>query len=190
MPNIGTVELRDLKDVFQTTKSYSINVYSYNGATNLTLAQLLLAVCLYRANSMEQQTVDLMSKMSDNTNKLNNISTQADTLASVEVASTYNYTTQVTVDGTSYTFWNFCVKYAGVSESDLPTGSNNCWNYDQRMTVYNLLKTKMDALNTISQEDMIDLQSLLNKRDQAYDLASNGSKVLMNSALSTANNVG
>ena len=51
------------------------------------------------------------------------------------------------------------------------------------------IEAKMDSLNTVSQEDMIDLQALVNKRDQTYTLLSNASKLMSNLSLSIVNNL-
>jgi len=51
------------------------------------------------------------------------------------------------------------------------------------------LESKMDEYNSISQEDMIELQSLVSKRDQSYTLISNALKSMYNSNLSAANNL-
>ena len=47
----------------------------------------------------------------------------------------------------------------------------------------------MDSLNTISQDTLIQLQSLTAKRDQSYDLVSNVLKSLNNVLVGNANNL-
>lgn len=48
---------------------------------------------------------------------------------------------------------------------------------------------QMDSLNSFSQQTMIDLQSLTNKRDQSYDMASNVIKSLNTTLVAIANNL-
>jgi len=55
--------------------------------------------------------------------------------------------------------------------------------------VTSAIESKMDEYNAISQEDMIELQSLVSKRDQSYTLISNALKNMYNSNLSAANNL-
>ncbi len=51
------------------------------------------------------------------------------------------------------------------------------------------IESKMDSLNSFSQETMIDLQSQTNKRDQAYDMAANIMKSLNGVQIGIANNM-
>ena len=56
-------------------------------------------------------------------------------------------------------------------------------------TVISTLEDKMDSLNTISQDTLIDLQSLTAKRDQTYDLVSNALKSFNTVLVGNANNI-
>jgi hypothetical protein len=47
----------------------------------------------------------------------------------------------------------------------------------------------MDEKNTFSQQKMIELQSLTNKRDQSYDMVSNILKSLNNVIIGNVNNL-
>ena len=51
------------------------------------------------------------------------------------------------------------------------------------------IESKLDELNTMSQEQMITLQSETNKRDQSYDMISNILKSLYTVMTGIANNV-
>lgn len=51
------------------------------------------------------------------------------------------------------------------------------------------IEQMMDSLNSFSQQTMIDLQSLTNKRDQSYDMASNIIKSLNTTLMAIANNL-
>ena len=52
-----------------------------------------------------------------------------------------------------------------------------------------LIEDKMDSLNTISQDTLINLQSLTAKRDQTYDLVSNALKSFNTVLVGNANNI-
>ena len=56
-------------------------------------------------------------------------------------------------------------------------------------TVISVLEDKMDSLNTISQDTLINLQSLTAKRDQTYDLVSNALKSFNTVLVGNANNI-
>lgn len=190
MPSIGEVVIRDLKDVFNTSASYKVNLYTYNGAEGLTLGELLMAICLYRANTVEASTVSIMDVMSKDTARLNVISQLATDIVNTAFGAKFSASTMITTEaGIQVTVYSYMTSDLGIPAASIPGGASAEWNNDERTTVYSLLKTKMDALNSISQENMIELQSLINKRDQSYNLASNGVKLMLNSGIAVANNI-
>ena len=64
----------------------------------------------------------------------------------------------------------FCT---GKLEIDANTLPDNLNSYDKRMTVVTAMKAKIDAMVQQQQQDMIDLQTLVNRRDVAYSASSN-----------------
>jgi hypothetical protein len=50
---------------------------------------------------------------------------------------------------------------------------SNQWDNNKRQEAIEKVKARMDSLNGDSQMDMIRMQSLVNKRDQAYEMATN-----------------
>ena len=61
-------------------------------------------------------------------------------------------------------------------------------SYDKRMTVVAALKAKIDTMVQQQQQDMIDLQTLVNRRDVAYSASSNIVRALGASMDNDANN--
>ena len=57
------------------------------------------------------------------------------------------------------------------------------------MTVINQLKTEMDSANTTSQEDAIELQSMINWRDMTYNTSSSVVTRYGNCGLNTAQHI-
>ena len=91
-------------------------------------------------------------------------------------------------DGNSITYYDFLTNKAGIT--GLPArSSDGKWNFDQVQTVISVLEDKMDSLNTISQDTLIQLQSLTAKRDQTYDLVSNALKSFNTVLVGNANNI-
>ena len=72
----------------------------------------------------------------------------------------------------------------GFSPSDVPTGFADGSNTD----LITLIESKMDEKNSFSQQKMIELQSLTNKRDQSYDMISNILKSLNTTMTGIVNN--
>lgn len=60
------------------------------------------------------------------------------------------------------------------------------WSKDELITQ---MESKMDSLNSFSQEKMIELQSATNKRDQSYDMITNILKSLNTVQIGIANNI-
>ena len=60
--------------------------------------------------------------------------------------------------------------------------------YKKRMEAINAMKVKVDALTQNQQTDMIDMQSLVNRRDTAYSASSNMVRALGKSMYTDANN--
>jgi hypothetical protein len=53
--------------------------------------------------------------------------------------------------------------------------------YEKRMQAVNAIKEKLEAMTQQAQEDMIDLQTLINRRDMTFNTSSNIVKTMGNS---------
>ena len=152
---------------YLTANVYTVDgVYEADGVTPrlLSIGQLVMALCLQRAAALEEQVIGKMAA-------IENTSTQLELMTEIENAvldSTVNMSSKkVTYNGTSYTYYRFLTE---VMEMDsVPTGNVN----ENSTDFLSALEAKMDEKNTFSQQAMIELQSLTNKRDQAYDMVSN-----------------
>ena len=273
------------------SSSSPVAVYSYNGVDNLSMNQLMMAICLERGNQLELQTVELMEKMTDTTGRLKRLArleemvleaqeagTSLDLSAKVEVSgeslsktvkevldengitiqfsgeqgrsplSGYQmygsdisdaamntniamlnqlYATSVDTETRECCFWMLqggwswmLTSFSGDVVVDASTVTHSVngldkslaqilefleeeagvdvkWGREYASSVSSAdmeqlltdIEAKMDSLNTVSQEDMIDLQALVNKRDQTYTLLSNASKLMSNLSLSIVNNL-
>ena len=151
--------------------SEAILMYDTGLSGPLTLGQLVQAVCIRTAAVLEAQSVTKMNTMTEG-------SVQLDTAA--------GYLSQI-VKGTAD--WAAAKAYLTgtlhIPESELP---NNLSSYDKRIQAANALKARMDALAQDQQEDMIDLQTLVNRRDSAYSTASNVVRALATSSMDDAKN--
>ncbi len=134
----------------------SVNLYGTSLANSLTLGQLVIAVSIRSAAAYEAQSVLKMNKM---------------TSGSVLLDKAAGWLQKV-ADGSAV--WSeaksFCVDSLGISESTLPA---NLDSYGNRMAAVKAMKAKLDALTQSQQEEMIDMQTLVNRRDVAYSTSSN-----------------
>ena len=151
----------------------AIRLYSTGaeGGSGLTLGQLSVAVCMGAASAYEAQSVLKMNFVTSGS-------------AMLEEASAW---LEKVADGSAT--WDeakaFCVNSLGIDEGDLPDTIDT---YEKRMRVFTRMKDKMDLLATTQQEDMIDLQTMVNRRDVAYSTSSNIMKALYTSSSGNAGN--
>lgn len=129
----------------------AINMYKMDGE-QLTLGQLVAAVCIKAGTNMEMQSIIKANAMNGNTEIINTASEYLKQLAENSVS-----------DWT--TVKSYLISTLGISSSDLP---GDVKSYNNRIKAINAMKVKMEALTRQAQEDMIDLQSLISKRDVAY----------------------
>ena len=151
--------------------SEKILMYDTGSSGPLTLGQLVQAVCIRTAAVHEAQSVIKMNVMAGGSDKL--------TTASA-------YLSQI-VKGTAD--WpvvkSYLVDTLGVDPSSLP---DDLSTYDKRIQAANALKAKVDNLTQDQQENMIDLQTLVNRRDNAYSTSSNIIRALGSSQMNDAQN--
>ena len=134
----------------------AISLYSNGSAEGLTLAQLAISVCLQAASAYEGQSVVKMNILTRGAVKLDGSAQWMEKIAngSADWAQAKAYITSE----------------LGISDAALPDAINT---YDKRMAAVKAVKEKIDALTQQQQRDMIDMQTLVNRRDVAYSTSSN-----------------
>ena len=151
--------------------SEAIQMYDTGTSGPLTLGQLVQAVCIRTAAVVEAQSVTKMNTM---------------TAGSLQLDTASSYLSQI-VQGTAD--WPAAKAYLtgtlGIPAQDLP---DNLSTYDKRIQAANALKSKMDAITQDQQENMIDLQTLVNRRDNAFSTSSNIVRALATSCADNAQN--
>ncbi len=137
----------------------AINLYATGrvGGSHLTLGQLVIAVSMRSAAEYEAQSVLKMNRMAGGSNKLEKVAEFMEQIAS----------TDIEVDWP--TVKAYCQRELGISE-ELPDTLDT---YAKRMAAITALRLKASALTQQQQTDMIDLQTLVNRRDVAFSASSN-----------------
>ena len=151
----------------------AINLYStgQEGGSNLTLGQLVMSVCIRSAAAYEAESVVKMNTMTAGSVKLDEASKWMEKIA----AGTADWTAaKAYLTGT-----------LGIAASALP---GNIDTYARRMAAVTALKEKVDALAQQQQRDMVDLQTLVNRRDVAFSTSSNIVRALGTSTMDNAQN--
>jgi hypothetical protein len=138
--------------------SDAVNLYSneMEGGSHLTIGQLVIAVSMRSAAAYEAQSVI----------KMNSMTADSDVL---EQAAEYMEEI-VNGNGNWAVIKPFLTDKLGVDEEDLPDAIDT---YKKRMEAIDAMKVKVDALTQSQQTDMIDMQTLVNRRDTAYSASSN-----------------
>ena len=205
---VNTVEF-DLSMASPDTGRYlTANVYTVDGVTNddgsprlLSIGQLVMAICRQRASELETNIIALMEDM-------NSTSAQLEAMTEIETeivkwpdelkaaGSRYRSlaTYYVSTSNAAYSGVTFkeALENMGVISSAISfvrisgDPDSNDIMYDDFISQ---LEAKMDEKNSFSQQKMIELQSLTNKRDQSYDMISNVLKSLNTTMTGNVNNM-
>ena len=125
------------------------------GGSHLTIGQLVIAVSMRSAAAYESQSVVKMNRMAEGSGTLEKI---AEFMEAISDGG-----------GDWAEIKAYCQTALGISD-ELP---DNLDTYAKRMAAVTALKEKVDALAQQQQRDMIDLQTLVNRRDVAYSTSSN-----------------
>ena len=197
---IGTVEF-DLSMVSpQSGEFLTARAYTVEGVTNadgslrqLSIGQLVMAICLNRASKLEADIIALMEEMSTTSAQLADMTKieQAviDDFAANQNGHAYNLNNVTVTSSTSAVQLLRDLEVINSSQTYVRNDSilsNADIMYDDFITQ---IESKMDEKNSFSQQKMIELQSLTNKRDQAYDMISNVLKSLNTVLVGNANNM-
>ena len=196
---IGTVEF-DLSMVSpQSGEFLTARAYTVEGVTNadgslrqLSIGQLVMAICLSRASELETDIIALMEEMSTTSAQLADMTKieQAviDDFAANQNGHAYNLDNVTVTSSTSAVQLLRDLEVINSSQTYVRNDSilsNADIMYDDFITQ---IESKMDEKNSFSQQKMIELQSLTNKRDQSYDMISNILKSLNTTMTGIVNN--
>lgn len=146
----------------------AINLYATETARDLTLGQLVAAVCIRTAGALEEQSVNKMNIMSIGTERLE---TAADYMQQIAEESMSDW-------ATAKAYLSDTIGVEGLPD-DLSS-------YEKRMQAVDAIKERLETLTQQAQEDMIDMQTLINRRDMTFNTSSNIVKAIGNSKLNAA----
>lgn len=176
----------------QTGRPLTANVYNVTfddgSMRTVSVGQLVMALCLDRATRMEADVIAIMERMAGTTASLEAISDIEDRLLALDKGQTIS---SITGSWTFYVEDEDGTLVQQTSTSALQVLMRMGITANATMTtdaIIDNIEAKLDELNTMSQEQMILLQSQTNKRDQAYEMASNVSKSLYTVMTAVVNN--
>lgn len=196
---IGTVEFDLSMAHHETGEILTARSYTVAGVTNddgslreLSIGQLVMAICLQRASELETSIIALMEEMNSTSELLADL-----TDIEQEVVDEF----QNNRNGHAYSLDGKTAP-SGKTYLEVLRGlgiMNNSQYYVRNDAVYSeadilyddfisQIESKMDEKNSFSQQKMIELQSITNKRDQSYDMISNILKSLNTQIIGNVNN--
>ena len=176
---------------YLTANTYSLTVKDADGATetlltNLSIGQLVMALCLERAVAKEKEIIDIMNSLNLTSSQLEALTTiETDAVAATDSSKLKLKEKTLTYDGDSYTYYAFLDKVIKLDSVPETVGPSD----EEYNTLITALEQAMAQRNSINQQTMIELQSSTSKRDQAYDMISNILKSLGNVLTGTVNNM-
>lgn len=157
-------------DRSESFKLGDVKLYSYAGIEGLTLGQLANALCVHIGVALEDQSVNKMNIITMNARRLK---ATAKVLEEI-MAGTGDYSSVLQLPGyEGMTYKDFLVKVIKFSIGENCQLPSELKTYDDRMKVFMALKEKVTADATQSQQDMVDLQTYMSRRDVAYSTSTN-----------------
>ena len=194
-----SVDTIDLTITSPDTGEYlTANVYYVDGVQDasgnprpLSIGQLVMALCLQRASALEARIITMMDQMNEASELLTVLTDAEKTILNEFQTNTsaHSYTLHgVTVDGNDLEEF---LRAQGIINDKQKSVSNDSTIPEDAISLDDCIsgiESKMDDKNSFSQQTMIQLQSLTNKRDQSYDMISNILKSLSTVMTGIVNN--
>jgi len=169
--------------------SEAICLYSFGGCDGLTLAQLMMAICIRSASAIEEQSVLKMNEINASASYIDVLAQVGERVmarssldASFDLSKTSYVPTQVPM---KTTYWDFLVYEVGLQEASVP---HTVSTMDEKTKLFELIAEKMNAAVSDNERQVIDLQSFLSRRDSAYNASASTVRKLGTTMNSVANN--
>ncbi len=167
---------------------------SWNGisATGISLERVIMLVTLIRAELIEEQLVAQMDELAKRTATLKNSADAEQFILDNYTKTIKNRTVYSTTSSAEAGVSFISIKYfleTDVGISITFPDDDESWSQVFKDQVISAIQTKQDELNTISQETSINIQSLINKRDQSYLLGTNATSLFYSGHISVARNI-
>ena len=193
--DLNTYQVHDQETETEASRTAQANVYTVDGVTDstgaprrLAIAELVMVVCLARAAEKEAAVIKLIGTMSNNTATLEGLTDVESKL--LEGANITTITGNYLYNGVTYTNAVDFLAAAGINFTIASSDPNVPGTLGTPLEeVLTQIESKMDSMNSFSQQKMIELQSETNKRDQAYDMITNILKSMHTVQVGIVNNM-
>ncbi len=197
--NVTTVMRGQLFD--KLTDTSAVKVFLYKVGSNASAfgpgddySDMLLACTLTRASSVEGEITPMSTAIQTRNSQLEELGKALSEASNIQAqCQTKSPPENVTDDSIIPVIKNVLEKYGLAAKNDGATGgimNDNTFTPGEAAQAVQLLKSKIDALNNASQTDMTRLQSLVDKRDEAFSLASDLVSSASDTRSTTIRNIG
>ena len=149
----------------------------------LSIGQLVMALCLSRAAELESEIVEIANTLESSSEKLENLAEIENAIVGSENGSQIDLKSRRLPSGVTY-YAYLTEKAYGISISSVPSKADF-----SSEDLISEIESKMDSLNSFSQQTMIDVQAMVNKRDQSYDMLTNILKSVFTTLSTNAGNL-
>ena len=187
----------------ETGRIMTATVYTLDGVDGLlSMGQLVMAICLSRAADVESDLVKVMKEVNQTSEKLKCL-----TRIQAELVKWYEehpadakYGFEMTDDSWTYTDKDSGKTYSSGNWREFLTDDTGCGMTEDLLkkttltrpeveTLIDSVSDTLDGNNSISQDQLISMQSLTTKRDQAHDMVMNILKSFSSQEIGNANNL-
>ena len=165
---IETVKIAENR--YAPDSANAINMYTMDNGEQWTIGQLMAAVCIRIGMVAEARSINKMNHMNGNLEQLKTASGYMGEIASNNVTSGWS------------TIKNYMTNTLGITDT-LPDNLNT---FERRNQAISVMKVKLEAMTRRAQEDMIDLQSYINRRDVCFTTGTNLIKATGQSTMNIA----
>ena len=156
--------------------SEAVQLYNYNGAEGLTLGQLCAAFSLRRAALLENQSVGIMNRIVAGSDRLDMLSDYAQRAVKADALDA----------GARASLYDEIKAYLGGIGTDTSTLPANLDGYENRMSMFTAIKTKLDEGTSTVDRLAISLETAVTRRDTVYAMSTTIVKHYTASCLSQA----
>jgi len=140
------------------------------GGQSYDIEGLMMALGVERSDLIEKQVVGMADAMKARNNEIKKVN---DWIAELRGAGDKGWKDCRNYGDVKAYLESKGVQVGEANGKGFDIGNDGNWGKGERDTAVEYLKSQLDGLNSDSQLDMIKLQSLVNKRDQSFEMLTN-----------------
>lgn len=158
------------KSYYAPEGAEKIQLYAFNEARDLTLGELVMAICFRKCESVERQAVVTMNKINETAVWLETLSVLLEDIVKRRTLTTTFNTkktgyTPVKLGDKPCTYQNFLIYEVGLT-CPVP---DQLASLDEQLKMAARLEDPINQATTNNQEQMVELQSILSRRDSTFN---------------------